>query len=111
MNFGDTNLQSVISGVVVLRLDKINFTVRNTSKDKFDSDSEESACNAVDLGSIPGLGRSPGEGKVYPLQYSGLKNSHSPWGHKESDMTERLHLGFPVAQMVKHLPAMRETWD
>ena len=36
---------------------------------------KESACNAVDLDSIPGLGRSPGEGKVYPLQYSGLENS------------------------------------
>ena len=36
---------------------------------------EESACNAGDLGSIPGLGRSPGEGKGYPLQYSGLENS------------------------------------
>ena len=36
---------------------------------------KESACNAGDLGSIPGLGRSPGEGKVYPLQYSGLENS------------------------------------
>ena len=36
---------------------------------------KESACNAGDLGSIPGLGRSPGEGKGYPLQYSGLKNS------------------------------------
>ena len=35
----------------------------------------ESACNAVDLGSIPGLGRSPGEGKGYLLQYSGLENS------------------------------------
>ena len=35
----------------------------------------ESACNAGDLGSIPGLGRSPGEGKGYPLQYSGLENS------------------------------------
>jgi len=32
-------------------------------------------CNAEDLGSIPGLGRSPGEGKGYPLRYSGLKNS------------------------------------
>ena len=32
---------------------------------------KESACNAGDLGSIPGLGRSPGEGKGYPLQYSG----------------------------------------
>ena len=36
---------------------------------------KESACNARDLGSIPGLGRSPGEGKGYPLQYSGLENS------------------------------------
>ena len=35
---------------------------------------EESACNAGDLGSISGLGRSPGEGKGYPLQYSGLEN-------------------------------------
>ena len=35
---------------------------------------KESACNAVDLGSIPELGRSPGEGNGYPLQYSGLKN-------------------------------------
>ena len=36
---------------------------------------KESACNAGDLGLIPGLGRSPGEGKGYPLQYSGLENS------------------------------------
>ena len=36
---------------------------------------KESSCNAGDLGSIPGLGRSPGEGKGYPLQYSGLENS------------------------------------
>ena len=35
---------------------------------------KESACNVGDLGSIPGLGRSPGEGNGYPLQYSGLKN-------------------------------------
>ena len=35
----------------------------------------ESACNVGDLGSIPGLGRSPGEGKGYPIQYSGLENS------------------------------------
>ena len=45
-----------------------------------------------------GLGRSPGEGNGYPLQYSGLENSmdrgawraYSPWGGKELDMTERL---------------------
>ena len=35
---------------------------------------KEYACNVGDLGSIPGLGRSPGEGKGYPLQYSGLEN-------------------------------------
>ena len=46
---------------------------------------KESACNEGDLGSIPGLGRSPGEGKGYPLQYSEL---YSPWGRQESDTTE-----------------------
>ena len=35
---------------------------------------EESVCNAGDLGSIPGLGRSPGERKIYPFQYSALEN-------------------------------------
>ena len=40
-----------------------------------DSDSKVSACNAGDPGLIPGLGRSPGEGNGYPLQYSCLENS------------------------------------
>ena len=92
---------------------------------------KESACNAEDPDSIPGLGRSTGEGIGYPLQYSWaslvaqlVKNLptvwetwvlsvgwedpwrrerlptpvfwpgelYSPWGHKESDMTERLSL-------------------
>ena len=52
--------------------------------------------NAEDMSSIPGLGRSPGEGNANPLQYSCLEKSHgqrslagySPWGHKESDTTE-----------------------
>ena len=39
------------------------------------SDGKESACNAGDLCSIPGSGKSPGEGNGYPLQYSGLENS------------------------------------
>ena len=39
------------------------------------SSGKESACSVGDLGLIPGLGRSPGEGKGYPLQYSGLENS------------------------------------
>ena len=56
---------------------------------------KESTCNAGDLGSITGLGRSPGEGKGYPLQCSGLENSmDSPWGREELDMTERLSLHF-----------------
>ena len=44
---------------------------------------EESACNARDLGSIPGSGRSPGEGNGNPLQYSCLENPMSWWaiGH------------------------------
>ena len=41
----------------------------------FTSAGKESACNAGDLSLIPGLGRFPGEGKGYPLQYSGLENS------------------------------------
>ena len=39
------------------------------------SSGKESACSVGDLGSIPGLGRSPGEGDGNPLQYSGLENS------------------------------------
>ena len=55
---------------------------------------KESACNEGDLGLIPGLGKSIGEGKGYPFQYSGLENSmdYSPRGLKESDTTERLSL-------------------
>ena len=62
------------------------------------SDSRESACNAGDLGSIPGLGRSPGGGHGNQLHYSCQENPHgqrslagySSWRHKESDMPERL---------------------
>ena len=50
---------------------------------------KESSCNAGDPGLIPGSGRYPGEGIGYPLQYS--------WGSL-------------VAQLVKNLPALRETW-
>ena len=56
------------------------------------SNGKESACNAGDLGSIPGLGRFPGEEYGKLLQYPCLENPHgqrrlvgySPWGHKES---------------------------
>ena len=61
-------------------------------------DGKESSCKAGDLDSIPGFGRSPGEGNGNPLQYSCLENPHgkgslvnySPWDHKESNMTEKL---------------------
>ena len=56
---------------------------------------KESTCNAGDHNLIPGLGRSPGKGNSYPLQYAGLENSRdciSPQGRKESDTTERLSL-------------------
>ena len=57
---------------------------------------KESACNAGDLGSISGLGRSPEEGKGYPLQYSGLENSMDYRSLKESDTTEQLSLHCPL---------------
>ena len=58
---------------------------------------KESTCSERDLISVPGLGRFPGVGHGNPLQYSCLQNSHgqrslvgySPWGHRESDMTEQ----------------------
>ena len=64
------------------------------------SEVKASASNAGDRGSIPGSGRSPGEGNSNPLQYSCLENpmdrerslaGYSPWGRKESDTTEQLH--------------------
>ena len=63
------------------------------------SDGKKSASSVVDLGSIRGSGRSPGEGNGNPLQYSCLEKSHgwksmagySPQGCKESDTTEKLH--------------------
>ena len=75
----------------------------------------------------PGLGGSPGGGLCNPLQYTCLENPHgqrslagySPWGHKVSDTTEQLghstHLlcdpwASLVAQMVKNLPVIQETW-
>ena len=62
------------------------------------SDGKDSAFSEEDLGSIPGLLRFPGRQHGNPHQYSCLGNPHgqrslvgySPWGHKESDMTERL---------------------
>ena len=61
---------------------------KSTSYLKTNTATNKSACTAGDLSWIPGLGRSPGEGNGYLLQYSVLEIS--PLGCKESDTTERL---------------------
>ena len=74
------------------------------------SDRKESACNAGDLDSIPGLERSPDKGNSYALQYSCLENPHgqkslasyTPWGLKELDMTEWLSLSWHLQSHKKH---------
>ena len=94
------------------------------------SDGKESACNAGDRGSIPGLGRFPWR-KEWAAHSSilawrspwtvahqvPLQGGHGPWGRKESDTTERFHfhfLSFPqsscIVHSVKNLTAVQETW-
>ena len=61
---------------------------------------KESACNVRDLGLIPGLGRSPGERKGYPLQYSGLENSNDCIVHrvpKSQAQLSNFHFNFFLA--------------
>ena len=71
-------------------IENVNPDLRSTVYSFPDSSvDKESTCNARDPGSIPGSGRSPGEGIGYPLQYS--------WASL-------------VAQLVKNLPSMQETW-
>ena len=54
------------------------------------SDDKKSACSAVDLGSIPGLGRPPGAGKGYPLQFSGLEDPTDSVVHGVAESQTRL---------------------
>ena len=71
---------------------------------KCGSTGKESACYSGDMGWIPGLGKSPGEGNGYPLQYSLLEismDSYRPWGCKESDTTERLSQFQSIKQLIK----------
>ena len=70
---------------------------------------KESAYNAGDLGSIPGLGRSPGEGKGYPLQYSGLENSMDYTVHgvaKSRTRLSDLYCTSTIPQFLKNLTGM-----
>ena len=74
---------------------------------------KESTCNARDLGLIPGLGRYPGDRKRYPFQYSVLGNSGDCIVHgitkSRTQLSDSHFKDFPVAHMVKNLPAMQET--
>ena len=70
---------------------------------------KESACNAGDLGSIPGLGRSPGEGKDYPLQYSGLENSTDRIVHSVAKSRTPLS-DFHFANIFIYLLSIRDTF-
>ena len=66
---------------------------------------KESARNAGDLGSIPGLGRSPGEGKGYRLQYSGLENSTDCMVHGVAKSWARLSDFHPRSQSLFKCPS------
>ena len=72
-----------------------------------DGKAKASACNEEDLGSIPGSGRSPGEGDGNPLQHACLENprrnlvGYSPRDRKESDTTEQLHFSLYKGTMGK----------
>ena len=75
-----------LTSIILVVLGVVNLQFRGFPSN---SAGKESTCSAGDPGSIPGLGRSAGKGISHPLQYS--------WAS-------------PLAQMVKNLPAMRETW-
>ena len=74
------------------------------------SDGKESTCNAGNLGSVPGLWGSPGEGKGYSRHYSGGSIIlHYPWGHKETQLCnfhsltwryEKVYFPFVLSQLV-----------
>ena len=73
------------------------------------SDGKESTCNAGDLASIPGLGRSPGGGDGYPLQCSGLENSMDCTVHGMSKSRTRLS-GFHFHSSVGSLFLCPGSW-
>ena len=76
------------------------------------STGKESACNTEDLGSIPGLGRSPGEGKGYPLQYSGLENSMDCIVHGVTkSRTQQSNFHFPGHREGRGSLACHSSWS
>ena len=97
LNMPEWNSPSSLSGLLFLYF-LFQWIILLFSQWLCNSDGKKSTCNAEDMGLIPRLGRFPGGGHGNPLQYSRLENPHgqrslagySPWGGKESDMTERL---------------------
>ena len=76
------------------------------------SDGKESACNAEDLGLIPGSGRSPGEGHGNPFQYSCLESPMDRgacWVTEEWDMTEQIT--HTHTQSEKQVPNITQGWE
>ena len=78
------------------------------------SEVKASACNAGDLGSIPGSGRSPGEGNGNPLQYSCLENPMdwgASWATVHGVAKSQWLIGLPRWLVVKNCLLMQETWE
>ena len=67
------------------------------------SDYKESACDAGDLGLIPGLGRFPEEGKGYPVQHSGLENSKGE-AKSQTQLSDFHFTSFHLNSFMLHLP-------
>ena len=91
-------LESRLPGEISIASDMQGFPDSSVGK--------ESTCNAGDLGSIPGLGRSPGEGNGYPLQYSGLENSMDYIVHgvvKNQTRLSNFHFHFSDMQVTPSL--------
>ena len=91
-DIGMSNIQTRRSGIDRVCVRKSKAAPNGLDCFPHSSVGKESACSSGDPDSIPGLGRSPREGKGCPLQYSGVENSrdYSPWGRKELDTTDSL---------------------
>ena len=70
---------------------------------------KESTCNAGDPGSIPGLGRSPGEGKSYPFQYSGLENSKDCRVHGVTESGTRMNNFQHFGHLMQRVDSLEKT--
>ena len=87
--------------VLVSHQESFSLPLPQTTGFPYGSAGKESTCNVEDLGSTPGLGRSPGEAKGYPLQYSYLENSMDYTVHRVTNSWTQLsdfHFHYPKPQ-------------